>query len=109
MKRIALALIVVLLLALPGAAAAVGPEHPHRPVGLKILDAAVVRPLAMVGSIGSTALCLGIMPITFPIGLARDTVPYMIVAPWRFTHNRYLGDFRNYEDGGTATGFGIRD
>jgi len=47
--------------------------------------------------------------LTFPMGLADEVVTYTIIAPWRFTNTRYLGDFRYYEDGGTITGANIQD
>ena len=50
-----------------------------------------------------------LIPILWPMGLADEVVRVSIVRPWRFTANRHLGDFRNYEDGGTADGYGIRD
>jgi len=112
MKRFgtALALIGALLLITSEPALAIAPEtRRDRNVGLKILDAMLVRPLAFVGSIASTAVGLPAALITFPMGLADEVVTYTMVAPWRFTSTRYLGDFRYYEDGGTITGANIQD
>jgi len=112
MKRlgISFALIGALLLVTPNAAMAIAPDtHRGSNVGLKILDATLVRPLCLVGSIASTAVGLAGAMLTFPMGLADEVVTYTIIAPWRFTNTRYLGDFRYYEDGGTITGANIQD
>ena len=111
MKRIGvtLALAAALLLASPDMASAIGPERREAHFGMKLLDATLVRPLSLVGAIASTGLGLCLIPIVWPMGLADEVVPVAIVRPWRFTANRHLGDFRSYEDGGTADGFGIRD
>ena len=112
MKRIgtSLALIGALLLITAEPAMAIAPEtRRDRNVGLKILDAALVRPICFVGSIASTAVGLAGAMLTFPMGLADEVVTYTIIAPWRFTNTRYLGDFRYYEDGGTITGANIQD
>jgi hypothetical protein len=111
MKRIgiALALVGALLIITPNAALAIAPERPRTNFGLKLLDVALVRPLSLVGSIASTAVGLAGAMITFPMGLADEVVTYTVIAPWRFTNTRYIGDFRYYEDGGTITGANIQD
>lgn len=111
MKRIgiAIALIGALLTVTPSTAMAIEPERPSTNVGLKILDAMLVRPICLVGSIASTAVGLAGAMLTFPMGMADEVVTYTIIAPWRFTNSRYLGDFRYYEDGGTITGANIQD
>jgi hypothetical protein len=111
MKRIgiAMALVGALLVVSPNTALAIAPERPHINFGLKLLDVALVRPISLVGAIASTAVGLAGAMLTFPMGLADEVVTYTIIAPWRFTNTRYIGDFRYYEDGGTITGANIQD
>jgi hypothetical protein len=108
MKRIlvvSVALFALVLAPLPAAAA--GPAR--TPVGMKILDVAAVRPLSAVGSVVSTAFFLGTLPFTFITGVADPSAYLFVVAPWRFTSSRYLGDFESYQDGGDVFGVGASD
>jgi hypothetical protein len=68
------------------------------PVGLKILDVVLVRPVCLVGSIVSTAAFLAISPLVFVIGVGEPTARVMFEAPWRFTSFRYVGQFDHYTD-----------
>ena len=68
------------------------------PLGLKILDVALVRPVCLVGSIVSTAAFLAVSPIAFVIGVGEPTARVMFEAPWRFTSFRYVGQFDHYVD-----------
>jgi hypothetical protein len=72
--------------------------------GTKVVDVVLIRPVTMVGSIASTALAVGLSPITWMTGVGDESVEYMVVAPWRFTAHRYPGKFSSYKDGRSATG-----
>jgi hypothetical protein len=102
MKRPFAALAVTAALMMPLTAAALEGYGP--PIGSKIVDVALVRPLTMVGSIASTALAVGLSPLTWMTGVGDESVDYMVVAPWRFTAHRYPGKFSSYKDGLSATG-----
>ncbi len=99
MRRIVLAVALVLFFALP-AQAHVEPGN----VGMVLLDALVVRPLSVVGSTVSTAVSLGTMPYAWLIGAGEESAVYLIHAPWRFTAGRVWGRFDAYEDGGDILG-----
>ena len=68
------------------------------PVGMQILDVALVRPLCVAGSIVSTAAFLAISPLVFVMGVAEPAARVMVEAPWRFTSFRYVGQFDHYTD-----------
>jgi hypothetical protein len=99
MRRLALAVVLFAFVAVP-----VQAETPRPGVGMIVLDVAVVRPLSVVGSLASTALSIGTLPITFPIGVADESTIFLIHAPWRFTAARVPGSFSDYEDGGDVLG-----
>ena len=42
--------------------------------------------------------------VTFFIGLGTEACDVLVVAPWRFTAVRYLGDFNSYTDSRSITG-----
>ncbi len=73
------------MLAAPAAMAERDDGPPRAPVGLQIVDIALVRPFSFVGSIASTSIYAALLPITFPIGVAGDLGTYMVTVPWRFT------------------------
>ena len=72
--------------------------------GLKILDVGLVRPVGIATSLASTALDIGLLPITLPEGIAPGLADYMVEAPWRFTTYRYVGHFNAYRDGADILG-----
>ena len=76
-------------------------ENP--PVGLKILDIIVVRPISASVACVSTAFCAGTMPLAYVIGVGEQSARVLIEAPWRYTGGRYLGDFYHYKDGKPIT------
>ena len=76
-------------------------ENP--PVGLKILDIIVVRPISASVACVSTAFCAGTMPLAYVIGVGEQSARVLIEAPWRYTGGRYLGDFYHYKDGKRIT------
>ena len=111
MKRIGIAFVLAaaLMVVMPTSAMAITPERPHRSMGLKLLDVLLVRPICVPISIASTVVGSVLTLFTWPMGVADEVVSYTIVAPWRFTSSRYIGDFRYYEDGGTIMGANIQD
>ncbi len=76
-------------------------EEWNPPWILKAVDIVLVRPTSMVVSVLSTGVYTVLLPITFPTGVAGEAIYPMVFAPWRFTSERYLGDFNKYRDGGT--------
>jgi len=76
-------------------------ENP--PVGLKIFDIIVVRPISASVACATTAFCVGTMPLAFVTGIGEQSARILIEAPWRFTGGRYLGDFYHYKDGKPIT------
>ena len=76
-------------------------ENP--PVGMKILDLLVVRPISAGVSCVSTAFCVGTMPLAYVIGVGEQSARLLIEAPWRYTGGRYLGDFHHYKDNKPVT------
>lgn len=99
MRGLALAVLLLSVTAAPVHAEASRPD-----VGMTIIDVGLVRPLCVVGSLVSTAVGLGTLPITFPMGVADEASVLLIHAPWRFTAARVPGDFGRYEDGGDILG-----
>jgi hypothetical protein len=107
MKHSCIALAVAAMLLLPLTATAL--EGPRGPAfGLRFVDVVFVRPVMMVGSLASTALAIGLSPLTWMTGVGDESVEYMVVAPWRFTAHRYPGEFAYYKDGRSATGRALR-
>ena len=102
MKRSCVAFVMIAALMMP--VTAMGSNASEPAVGTKILDVVVVRPLAMVGSIASTGIAIGLSPLTLMTGMGDESVEYLVAAPWRFTAHRYPGEFAEYKDGRTATG-----
>ena len=81
------------------------------PGWLMAIDFVFVRPSSLAASFTSTAIFIGLLPITYPIGAVtgpRNLTTYMVTVPWRFTTSRYYGDFAKYRDHRTATGREIR-
>jgi hypothetical protein len=83
---------------------AVSAESSEPAFATKLFDVALVRPVAMVGAIVSSALAVGISPITWMTGTGDASVDYLVAAPWRFTAHRYPGEFAEYRDRRSATG-----
>jgi hypothetical protein len=76
-------------------------ENP--PVGFKVLDILVVRPLSASVACATTVFCVGTMPLAYITGIGEPSARVLIEAPWRFTAGRYLGDFSHYKDGKPIT------
>jgi hypothetical protein len=71
---------------------------------MKLVDATLVRPFTAVGATLGSALFLATAPLTYVTGVAVEANQVLMVAPWRFTAGRYLGDFNSYKDSRTVTG-----
>jgi hypothetical protein len=95
----------VTLLAAPAAMA----EYREGPVGMRVLDFVLIRPTSFVISVVSTGMFIGLLPITFPMGVSHDLGTYMVLAPWRFTSSRYYGNFSECRDNRTIRGVLIVD
>ncbi|MEN8184066.1 MAG: hypothetical protein ABFS46_16180 [Myxococcota bacterium] len=92
MKRFAmLTLMLSFLVGAPGAASA---EDAN--LGLAILDAAIVRPVAVVVSLASTGLYTGLAVPFYLMGVGEPTARAMIETPWWFTAGRPVGRFGTY-------------
>jgi len=94
-----------MLLAAPAAMA----ESDDAPVGMKILDFVLVRPVSFVVSLASTGVFIGTLPLTFPIGVSYDLGTYMVTVPWRYTSSREYGNFSDYRDDRTIRGNRVAD
>jgi len=94
-----------MLLAAPAAMA----ESDDAPVGMKILDFVLVRPVSFVVSLASTGVFIGTLPLTFPIGVSYDLGTYMVTVPWRYTSAREYGNFSEYRDNRSIRGRLIAD
>lgn len=71
--------------------------------GAVVADVLLVRPFSMIGSIVSTAVGIGLMPIAFLTGTGEQLARITIEAPWRFTVARPLGEYDKYRDGKPIT------
>lgn len=60
-----------------------------------VVDAVVMRPLGLVGTILGAVVTVVTLPFTLPSGSADEAAQYMIVAPAEYTFNRPLGDFNH--------------
>jgi hypothetical protein len=58
-----------------------------------LVDALVIRPLGVVGTVLGAAATLVSLPFTIPGGNVGEAAHYMIVEPAEYTFNRPLGDF----------------
>lgn len=102
-KRLISVLAFLAILALFCSSATAQELRENPPVGMKIFDLIVVRPISAVVACASTAFCAGTMPLTYVIGVSEQSARVLIEAPWRFTGGRYLGDFYHYKDGKPIT------
>jgi len=74
--------------------------------GSKVVDLLLVRPISLVGATVSTGAYL-VMSVPLAImGGAETASRTMVDAPWRFTNQRYLGDFSHYKDNMSIAGCG---
>jgi hypothetical protein len=75
--------------------------------GIKALDVLLVRPLSLLGSVVSTGLFIGTLPLTAPTGIAEEAAYAMVAAPWRFTGGRHIGEWSRYKDGRDIRGWSL--
>ena len=102
-KRLVSILAVLAILTLFSSSVLAQEVRENPPVGIKILDIIIVRPLSASVACASTAFCVGTMPLAFITGVGEQSARILIEAPWRFTAGRYLGDFSHYKDGKPIT------
>ncbi|MHB8769664.1 MAG: hypothetical protein ACYC7J_01560 [Syntrophales bacterium] len=57
------------------------------------VDVLIVRPVTLVGTVLGTALFVVSLPFAIPSGSVKLTAQKMIVAPFKATFTRTLGDF----------------
>jgi hypothetical protein len=60
-----------------------------------LVDAVVLRPLGLVGTVLGAAVTVVTLPFTLPAGNASEAAHYLIVEPAEYTFNRPLGDFHH--------------
>jgi hypothetical protein len=96
-----LSVVLALVLILSFVAPVMAYEEPS--VWAKIVDALLVRPACVVGSVAATAFFIATLPVTFPIGVSEQLSYAIVEAPWRFTAGRYPGEYDHYYDEGPIT------
>ena len=60
-----------------------------------LVDALVIRPLGVVGTVLGAAATVLSLPFTVPSGSVGDAAHYLIVEPAEYTFKRPLGDFHH--------------
>jgi len=88
----ALSLAAVMIVAVPGTSHA--GRRSDASVGMKLLDAIVVRPTSLVFALATSGVYLGTTPLTVPTGMAQETAKYLYRKPWQYTSGRPLGVWR---------------
>jgi len=102
-KRITAILTATLILTLFCSLAMAQDTKQGPPVGLKIVDLIILRPISAGVATISTAFFIATSPLTFVIGVSEPSARVLVEAPWRFTGGRFLGDFKHYKDGKPIT------
>ncbi|MEN8183048.1 MAG: hypothetical protein ABFS46_10995 [Myxococcota bacterium] len=70
------------------------PASAEPSVGVKVADAVLVRPLAIIGASVSTVAFFVVVVPAWVVGVDdRDLAHHMVKRPWHFVHSRDLGDF----------------
>jgi hypothetical protein len=87
MKKIVVALCVVIALVVVSGSA-FGSDEMDIPV-----DVLVIRPVTLVGTVLGTALFIVSLPFSIPSGSVKMTANKLIVAPFKYTFTRPLGEF----------------
>lgn len=86
-------------------ASAESPRDPHsgdRGADMAV-DALLVRPIGLIGSIVGAAVWIVSLPFTLPAGNPGEAAEELVGKPLAYTFKRPLGHFRscdNYTDGG---------
>ena len=57
------------------------------------VDVLIIRPVALVGTVLGTVLFVVALPFSIPSGSVNMTAKKLIVAPFKFTFTRPLGEF----------------
>jgi hypothetical protein len=94
LRLLMLSLVFALSLGLPHAAKA------ERNLPLAVVDIALVRPVAMVVSLASTAVYTGLAVPFYMMGVSDGAARAMVETPWWFTAGRPAGDFTHYYEPG---------
>ena len=94
--NIVLVVLVVLFFLFISCSAALAAEKPS--VGLQIVDLILVRPTSLAVAAASTGFLICVSPVVYVIGVSEPAMDILLVAPWRFTGCRYLGEFNHYKD-----------
>ena len=87
MRRIVLTLFVAIAL-LAASGPAFGGDAENIPV-----DVLIIRPISLVGTVLGTALFIVALPFSIPSGSVKATAGKLIVAPFKYTFTRPLGEF----------------
>lgn len=103
MKVTIVVMFCLLILCLPISRAHGNEAESKPPVGSKVIDIVIVRPVSAVVAAATTVVCVGTMPIAFVLGISEHSARVLIEAPWRFTGARRLGEFDRYRDGKPIT------
>ena len=98
-KRVTTWILVLVGLTLAGGAQASSHDGVEPDWQSQLGDAVLVRPLALVGAIATTAVFVGTLPLSFPMGIGDECANVLMEGPWRFASGRVLGDLRRYNDG----------
>lgn len=86
-------LLVFMLTAGTIAAQELVPRHPPDNPVTSIPDLILVRPLAAIGALATSAAFLGTLPITYPLGQDHRVAQILVDKPWQYVSNRPLGVF----------------
>jgi hypothetical protein len=57
------------------------------------VDVLIIRPVSLVGTVLGTALFIVALPFSIPSGSVKMTAKKLIVAPFKYTFTRPLGEF----------------
>ncbi|MHB8908367.1 MAG: hypothetical protein ACYDAA_05760 [Syntrophales bacterium] len=87
MKKIVVVLFVAIVL-IAASGPAFGGDAENIPV-----DVLIIRPIGLVGTVLGTALFIVALPFSIPSGSVKATAGKLIVAPFKYTFTRPLGDF----------------
>ena len=94
MKHFLCALAILLLaVSAPAIADAGSTEADSAPLGLKLIDGMLVRPVGVVVSLASSAVYFGTTPLTFLMDVDEPAADVLVVRPWQITSGRPLGQF----------------
>lgn len=96
MKKLSLALAVILVGVLINTsvmAQAVAVQNAEPSVAAKVADAAIVRPLCVLGASATTAVYIVVAIPTYIMGYADIMAEALVYGPWGYVNQRPLGEF----------------